>query len=89
MPNYLATFWAAPEIVPRLPFAGRFARVTETEEFDDRGWRKVSIGFDVEEIACEYAVSFGPSLEVIEPLTLRDKILDMTRATLEFYEHVD
>jgi predicted DNA-binding transcriptional regulator YafY len=88
-PNYVATFWAAPEIVPRLPFAGRFARVAETEEFNDRGWRKVSIGFDVEEMACEYAVSFGPSLEVIEPLTLRDKVLAMTRATLEFYEHVD
>jgi predicted DNA-binding transcriptional regulator YafY len=86
VPNYLATFWAEPAIVPRLPFAGRFARVTETEEFDNRGWRKVSIGFDVEEMACEYAVSFGPSLEVIEPQTLREKVLAMIKATLVFYE---
>ncbi len=85
-PRYLATFWAASAIVPRLSFAGRFARVTETEEFDSRGWRKVLIGFDVEEMACEYAVSFGPSLEVIEPQTLRAKVIAMTRATLEFYK---
>lgn len=84
-PRYLATFWASSAIVPRLSFAGRFARVTETEEFDSRGWRKVLIGFDVEEMACEYAVSFGPSLEVIEPQTLRDKVVAMTKATLDFY----
>lgn len=85
VPNYLATFWAAPAILPRLPFAGRFARVTETEERDSRGWRKVFIGFDVEEMACEYAVSFGPYLEVLEPQTLREKVVAMTRETLKFY----
>lgn len=84
-PRYVGTFWASPDVVPRLPFAGRFARVTEIEEFDSRGWRKVLIGFDVEEMACEYAVSFGPSLEVIEPQTLREKVIAMTRETLKFY----
>ena len=57
----------------------------ETDEFDSRGWKKVHVGFDVEEMACEYAVSFGPNLEVIEPLSLRQKVIEMTRATLEFY----
>jgi predicted DNA-binding transcriptional regulator YafY len=45
----------------------------------------VQVGFDVEEMACEYAVSFGPNLEVIEPETLREKVIAMTKATLEFY----
>jgi len=85
VPNYLATFWVSPAVILRLPFAGRFARVNETEETDARGWRKVHVGFDVEEMACEYAVSFGPNLEVIEPTELRDKVVAMTRATLEFY----
>jgi predicted DNA-binding transcriptional regulator YafY len=63
VPNYVAQFWVAPEVLLRLSFAGRFARVTETDETDARGWRKVVVGFDVEEMACEYAVSFGPNLE--------------------------
>lgn len=84
-PKYLATFWVSPAIVLRLGFAGRFARVRETDETDARGWKKVQVGFDVEEMACEYAVSFGPNLEVIEPETLREKVIAMTRATLEFY----
>ena len=84
-PNYLATFWASPSIVMRLGFAGRFARVKETDETDARGWKRVYVGFDAEDIACEYAVSFGPNLEVIEPLSLREKVIEMTKATLEFY----
>jgi predicted DNA-binding transcriptional regulator YafY len=85
VPNYLATFWVSPSVLLRLPFAGRFARVNETEETDARGWKKVHVGFDVEEMACEYAVSFGPNLEVISPPALREKVIAMTRATLEFY----
>jgi predicted DNA-binding transcriptional regulator YafY len=85
VPNYLATFWVSPEVWLRLGFAGRFARVTETDETDSRGWRKAVIGFDVEEMACEYAVSFGPNLEVIEPASLREKVIAMAQATLEFY----
>jgi predicted DNA-binding transcriptional regulator YafY len=85
VPNYLATFWVSPEVWLRLSFAGRFARVTETEETDARGWRKAVVGFDVEEMACEYALSFGPNLEVIEPASLREKVMMMAQATLEFY----
>ncbi|HET6979366.1 MAG TPA: WYL domain-containing protein [Pyrinomonadaceae bacterium] len=85
VPNYRATFWVSPSVLLRLRFAGRFARVNETEELDSRGWKKVYIGFDVEEMACEYAVSFGPNLEVIEPTTLREKVVAMTKATLDFY----
>lgn len=85
VPNYFATFWVRPSVVPRLHFAGRFARVNELDETDARGWRKVEVGFDVEEMACEYAVSFGPNLEVISPTTLREKVIAMTKATLKFY----
>jgi predicted DNA-binding transcriptional regulator YafY len=87
VPKYLASFWVSPSVLLRLNFAGRFARVNETDETDERGWKKVLIGFDVDEMACEYAVSFGPNMEVIEPLTLREKVIAMTKATLDFYEH--
>ena len=86
VPKYVATFWVSPAVWQRLWFAGRFARVTETEEVDARGWRKAVVGFDVEEMACEYAVSFGPYLEVIEPASLREKVITMAQATLEFYK---
>ena len=45
------------------------------------------VGFDVEEMACEYAISFGPNIEVLEPLSLREKVIDMALATLRFYRN--
>jgi predicted DNA-binding transcriptional regulator YafY len=45
----------------------------------------VSVGFDVEEMACEYALGFGPNLEVIEPATLRKKVVEMARGVVAVY----
>jgi predicted DNA-binding transcriptional regulator YafY len=85
LPNYLATFRVAPSVFPRLRFAGRFARVGEVIETDTDGWLKVSVGFDVEEMACEYALGFGSNLEVLEPLTLKKKVVEMAKGVVEKY----
>ena len=85
LPKYAATFRVAPSVFPRLSFAGRFARVGEVIETDSAGWFKVSVGFDVEEMACEYALGFGPNLEVIEPETLRKKVVEMARGVVAVY----
>lgn len=85
LPNYVATFRVAPDVFPRLRFAGRFARVGETVETDRDGWLRVSVGFDVEEIACEYALGFGSKLEVLEPRSLREKVIAAAREVIDFY----
>jgi predicted DNA-binding transcriptional regulator YafY len=85
LPNYVANFRVAPDVFPRLRFAGRFARVNEPTQTDADGWLRVSVGFDVEEIACEYALSFGARLEVLEPRSLREKVIAAAQEVLEFY----
>jgi predicted DNA-binding transcriptional regulator YafY len=85
LPKYLATFRVAPSAFLRLRFAGRFARVGEVIETDTEGWHKVSVGFDVEEMACEYALGFGPNLEVLEPVSLREKVREMAKLVVEKY----
>ena len=84
-PNYTATFRVAPDVLHRLSFAGRFARVGEPGETDSSGWTRVSVGFDVEEMACEYALSFGAQLEVMEPLELREKVISAAQRVIKFY----
>jgi len=83
--NYTATFRVAPDAFVRLGYAGRFARVGRAEETDSRGWIKVSVGFDVDEMACEYALSFGAKLEVLDPPSLRDKVIAAAREVLSVY----
>jgi predicted DNA-binding transcriptional regulator YafY len=76
---------ARREIVPRLRFAGRFARVESVGEPDAEGWVEVALRFDVEEMACEYALGFGTALEVLEPESLRAKVLAAARDVVELY----
>jgi predicted DNA-binding transcriptional regulator YafY len=83
--NYVAKFRVAPDVFLRLRFAGRFARVNEPEHTDEYGWLHVTVGFDVEEMACEYALSFGSKLEVLEPRSLREKVIAAAQQVLEFY----
>ncbi len=84
-PNYVAQFRVAPDVFPRLRFAGRFARVGDTVDMDLDGWLRVPVGFDAEEIACEYALGFGAKLEVIEPRSLREKVIAAAKQVVEFY----
>lgn len=85
LPRYQVLARVRPEIIARLPYAGRFARVEQTGHTDEEGWVHVSLRFDVEEMACEYALGFGTLLEVIEPLSLREKVLDAARNVVAFY----
>lgn len=88
LPSYFATFRVSPAVFPRLQFAGRFARVGDVIETDERGWRTVQVHFDVEEMACEYALGFGPNLMVLEPTPLREKVVAMAQQVVDAYNEI-
>lgn len=87
LPRYQATVRVRPGIIPRMPYAGRFARIEQIGQPDEEGWVQVSLRFDVEEMACEYALSFGTQLEVLEPLALREKVVAAAKSIVAFYTH--
>ncbi len=86
LPRYQAQVRVRPDILVRMPYAGRFCRIEQVRQTDAEGWVHVSLRFDIEEMACEYALSFGPQLEVLEPPLLREKVIAAAKATLRFYE---
>ncbi len=85
LPSYRARVRVRREVVKLLPFAGRFARIGEVGEPDADGWVEVSLRFDVEEMACAYALGFGTQLEVLEPESLREKVVAAARGVVAFY----
>ena len=87
-PRFNATLRAHPEIVPRMYFAGRFARVERVDPPDADGWVSVSMRFQFEHEACEYALGFGSRVEVLEPDGLRAKVVEAARDVIEFYASV-
>jgi predicted DNA-binding transcriptional regulator YafY len=86
LPRYQAKVRVRPEIINRMPYAGRFARVEQIGITDAEGWTPVTLRFDVEEMACEYALSFGTQLEVLEPAALREKVVRMAQSVVAFYD---
>ncbi len=89
LPSYRTRVRVRREVVKLLPFAGRFARIEQVGEPDGEGWVEVSLRFDVEEMACQYALGFGTQLEVLEPESLREKVVAEARGVVAFYERKD
>lgn len=88
LPRYSTTVRVSSAIFPRLGFAGRFTRIERVGQPDKDGWRDVSLRFDVEEMAVEYVLSFGPEIEVVEPDSLREKVIKLAESVIAFYgEH--
>ncbi|MEK6287132.1 MAG: YafY family protein [Acidobacteriota bacterium] len=85
LPRYQATVRAHPDVFPRMSFAGRFARIEHAYPPDPDGWIRVAMRFDVEEMACEYALSFGAKMEVLEPDSLREKVITAAKSVVAFY----
>jgi predicted DNA-binding transcriptional regulator YafY len=85
LPRYEARLRARKSVVPRLYYGGRFARVERVGEADEDGWVEVSMRFQFEGEACEYALSFGTEVEVVEPTSLREKVVEMAKGVIAFY----
>jgi predicted DNA-binding transcriptional regulator YafY len=85
LPQYETLVRVTPETFPMMRFAGRFAKIGLADPPDSDGWIRVAIRFDVEEMAIAFALSFGSNLEVLEPASLREKVIEAARSVLAFY----
>ncbi|MBD2059706.1 YafY family transcriptional regulator [Oculatella sp. FACHB-28] len=90
LPYYGVTVRVAPEAMSWLRYAGYFARIEQMIDAPDaEGWIPVSLRFDVEKAACAYVLGFGAQMEVIEPLELRDRIVQAAKETIALYTDVE
>jgi predicted DNA-binding transcriptional regulator YafY len=85
LPRYDARFRAHSADVRRLRYAVKFSRVLGVGEPDADGRVEVSMRFQFEEEACEFALGLGPRVEVIEPAELREKTLRRAEAVVALY----
>ncbi len=86
LPRYQVKVRASPRALLFMPYAGRFAKIEQTGSPDKEGWAEVVVRFDVEEVACEYVLSFGSQMEVLEPASLREKVIAMAQGVIDFYK---
>ncbi|ASB90977.1 putative HTH-type transcriptional regulator YobV [Bacillus sonorensis] len=85
LPTYEVRGLAAPAIVPRLMFTGRFVKAVEKEAPGEDGWIPVTFSFDTEREAKEYVLGFGDQLKVTEPPELRKALIKAAEAAVDFF----
>src|SRR4051794_24509558 len=85
LPRYPATLRADPAALPLLHAPGRYARVEHVGDPDADGWLQVDMMFDAEHSACEYVLSFGPRVEVLEPPALRELVRRSAEGIVTLY----
>ncbi|MBI5667145.1 MAG: YafY family transcriptional regulator [Chloroflexi bacterium] len=84
LPRYPAVLRTAADLLPRMR-AWRFTQVEEVSQPDERGCVTVHIRFEIEDEACDYVLSCGARVEVIEPPALRERVRQAARAILALY----
>jgi predicted DNA-binding transcriptional regulator YafY len=89
LPRYPIRVRADPAVLPRMWYAGRFSRIERVSAPDADGWVTVDVVFELAEDACEFALGFGPQMEVLEPAEVRAKVIAMAERTLAFYAQAD
>lgn len=85
LPSHEAVLRASPAAQPQLRHGGRFTRVEEVGPPGEDGWRRVRLRYETQEEGCEFALGFGPEVEVLEPLELRLRVIEQAQATARFY----
>lgn len=86
-PRYEVTLRVHPDFVTHLYSVGRFSRVEKIAEPDADGWRNAVIVFQVEEMAVQGLLSLGANIEIVEPLEVREKIIEQAEQIIAFYKH--
>jgi len=85
LPRYPATLRADPAALPALHAPGRYARVDHVGGPDAEGRLRVDMLFEEEHNACEYVLSFGPRIEVLEPQSLRELVRQAAEGIVALY----
>ena len=85
LPRYPATLRVSPAVLPAIRAGGRYARIEREDPPDAGGWIPLAMLFEEEHNACEYVLSFGGAVEVVEPPALRALVLRAAREIVALY----
>jgi predicted DNA-binding transcriptional regulator YafY len=85
LPRLQVLMRAKESILQRMRWASRWSKVEQVGPPDEAGWCEVAVRFEEDWNAVEYILSFGPEIEVLEPVQLRAQVVSMARGILGVY----
>ncbi|HKF36698.1 MAG TPA: YafY family protein [Ktedonobacteraceae bacterium] len=88
LPRYAVTVRVVQAALARVHTAGRFIQVEQADPPDEDGWINLHLLFGIKEEACGYILSFGSQIEVLEPLELRETVIELAESVVAFYARI-
>jgi predicted DNA-binding transcriptional regulator YafY len=85
LPRYPVTLRVPQAELQLIYRVGGRARVGPISEPDGGGFVSVQLMFDTEAEASGCVLSFGPTVEIVEPMELRRRVIDLARNVLRIY----
>jgi predicted DNA-binding transcriptional regulator YafY len=89
--RYSARVRVAPELLPVLPriFGDwMYTVIEQADPPDSQGWITINMSFDTMDAARMSILGFGALAEVIEPLALRQSVIETAAQVTSFYAEV-
>jgi predicted DNA-binding transcriptional regulator YafY len=86
LPRYIVQVELSPYTFQRIKWTDRFVRILDAGPPLSTGWIPATLRFDTEQEAAETILGFHSQVKVLSPTSLREKVKEMARAVLDFYE---
>ena len=84
LPRYPVTVRVSPETLQQIYRIGR-VRIEQSEQPASDGWVELHLLFESAEEASGYLLSFGTYVAIIEPIELREMVIELATNVLAFY----
>jgi predicted DNA-binding transcriptional regulator YafY len=88
LPRFPVVARVAPEAMQRLRYA-RYVRILREGAPDAEGWVQATIDFEVEHEALTYALGLGPLIEMLEPVSLRERVREQAELVATLYKQAE
>ncbi len=85
LPRFPATVRVSPALSARLRYS-RSLRIEQAEAPEADGWVRLAVQFEEEHEACEQVLRFGAEIEVLEPLSLRERVIAAAQGVVALYK---
>jgi predicted DNA-binding transcriptional regulator YafY len=86
LPEYPVLLRVDPRVLHQLERPGGYVRVLESGPVQEDGRLLLRLLYETEDDACRAVLIFGGLAEVLEPVELRDRVMESAREVLRVYE---
>jgi predicted DNA-binding transcriptional regulator YafY len=85
LPHYEAEVRTTSIVLDYIQSGYRSIHIEPVDTTDEKGWHHIMLHFETEYEAATFLAGFGEQVEILSPMALRDKVIEIARKMIAFY----